>query len=107
MEGKVSFSDGTPLSKGKIVFEDDKNTFTATINEDGTFRMGVLKDGEGIPAGKYNVAVAEAFEWVSAAPNQLPIKLLVAEKYTSTATSGIEYDIQKSQKDISIVVERP
>jgi hypothetical protein len=101
VEGKVSFSDGTPLSTGKVVFEDAVHTFTANISNDGTFRMGMLKDGEGIPAGKYNVAIAEAFEgdnW---------LKPLVAEKFRSTKTAGIEFDIKSNKKDISITVEKP
>ncbi|MDR1480673.1 MAG: carboxypeptidase-like regulatory domain-containing protein [Planctomycetaceae bacterium] len=108
VEGKVSFPDGAPLPVGKVVFEDSKSTFTANIKKDGTFRMGMLKDGEGIPAGKYKVAIADALGLEQAAPGKQPVqKNLVAPKFRTTATSGIEYDIQKSQKDISIVVERP
>jgi PBP1b-binding outer membrane lipoprotein LpoB len=108
VEGKVSFSDGTPLSTGKVVFEDTAHTFTANINKDGTFRMGMLKDGEGIPAGKYNVAIAEAVEMKITTDGKPPIiEHLIAEKFRSTKTAGIEFDIKSNKKDISIVVEKP
>jgi hypothetical protein len=106
--GKVTFSDGSPLSKGKVIFENDKSTFTANIREDGSFNMGILKDGQGIPAGKYNVAIAEAFDEDFPAADKPPIiKHLIAEKFRSTKTSGIEHDIKKNTRDISIVVEKP
>jgi hypothetical protein len=131
VEGKVIFPDGTPLSAGKVVFENATDAFTGNIQEDGTFRLGVYKDGQGIPAGKYRVAISSAFEKLvsnNAAiqkptkdnlpkikkrrtiqrSNKAPeFKFLVAEKYRSVATSGIEYDIQKNTKNISIVVEKP
>ncbi|MDR2761258.1 MAG: hypothetical protein LBB88_01500 [Planctomycetaceae bacterium] len=169
VEGKVTYSDGTPLSAGTIVFENSTNTYTAKIHEDGTFRLGVLKDGSGIPTGKYNVAIANAIDHNEINNEQTPESKtgkkdkatierekakekarektkaqltgktkptkkgtgtlrerppipdhvlnrigakstgtpLVAEKYRSTKTSGIEYDIQKNTRDIVIVVEKP
>ncbi|MDR1492260.1 MAG: hypothetical protein LBT05_06030 [Planctomycetaceae bacterium] len=108
VEGKVTFSDGTPLSTGKIIFEDATHTFTAKIREDGTFRLGKLKDGEGIPAGRYKVGVGEAFtEKFPAADKPPVVKHLIVSKFRSPQTSGIEYDIQKKTTDISIIVEKP
>ncbi|MDR1290178.1 MAG: hypothetical protein LBK06_03155 [Planctomycetaceae bacterium] len=139
VEGKVTFPDGTPLTKGKVFFENNTNSYIGDIHEDGTFRLGILKDGSGIPAGKYGVGV-EAFN-VSSPSGNLPttnnnknqrnqknktvapknkaeralplavgrpeITHLIAEKYRSSKTSGIEYDIQKNTRDISIIVEKP
>ncbi|MDR1485607.1 MAG: hypothetical protein LBT09_12390 [Planctomycetaceae bacterium] len=108
VEGKITFPDGTPLSKGKIIFESDIHTLSAVVQSNGTFRMGMLKDGEGIPCGKYKVGITEAFDAkYSDKPVPPEITHFIAEKFRSPKTSGIEYDIQKTTKDISIVVEKP
>jgi hypothetical protein len=111
VEGKVTFPDGTPLHKGKVAFEDEQHTFTANIREDGTFRMGMVKDGEGIPAGHYKVAIIGALDEKYAddlLKNPFPeITYLIAKKFSSSKTSGIEYDVQKKITDILIIVEPP
>jgi hypothetical protein len=104
--GKVTFPDGTPLSTGKIIFSDATHTFTAKIHKDGSFSLGKLKDGEGIPAGHYKVGIGEAFTEEFPAADKPPIvTYLIAEKFRSPETSGIEFDIQKKTTDIAIVVE--
>jgi hypothetical protein len=106
--GTVTFSDGEPLSKGKIVFENDKNKFTAVLHNDGTFNLGMLKDGQGIPPGKYSVAVAEAFDEEFYDPDKPPrVTHFIAKKFRSSKTSGLEFDIQKRTTGISIIVEKP
>ncbi|MDR2169000.1 MAG: hypothetical protein LBP59_02555 [Planctomycetaceae bacterium] len=134
VEGTVTFPDGTPLTSGKVVFENATNTYIAPIHEDGSFRMGTLKEGTGLPTGKYNVAITGAVILPSPGtltkptktpatnkpkkPNttskknqnqnqKLEVTHLVAEKFRSTKTSGIEYDIQKNTSDIKIIVEKP
>ena len=101
--GTVTFSDGSPLTSGRIMFENDQRTYTAAIKDDGTFNMGMLKDGEGIPPGEYRVAVM-AIEPGSENAEKPP--LLTHSKYASSRTSGITYTIQKNT-DVAIVVERP
>jgi hypothetical protein len=108
VEGMVSFPDGTPLPTGKIIFEDATQTFTADINKDGKFRMGMLRDGEGLPAGKYNVAILNNGREVTESEGKPTIvKPLIAEKFRSIKTSGIEYEVKSSNRNISIIVERP
>ncbi|MDR1923564.1 MAG: hypothetical protein LBQ66_04235 [Planctomycetaceae bacterium] len=108
VSGKVSFDDGSPLTVGNVIFENEKIFYTGAIQKDGSFRMGGLKKGEGIPAGKYQVAVSRAmtieFSGTAAPPT---ITELIAEKFRNTKTSGLEFDIQKKTTDIEIVVERP
>jgi hypothetical protein len=110
----VSFSDGMPLPTGTIIFEDDTHTFSANINEDGEFRMGMLREGEGLPAGKYKVAIVGAFTTEQVVfspeyPNGGPpiLKHLVAEKFRSTQTSSIEYEVKSSNRNISFIIEKP
>ena len=101
--GKVTFSDDSPLTSGTVIFENDQHSYTATIKSDGTFKMGVLKDGEGIPPGVYRIAVMAIDP---ASENESAPRLLTDSKYASSRTSGITYDIQKNT-DVAIVVERP
>ncbi|MDR2170834.1 MAG: hypothetical protein LBP59_11885 [Planctomycetaceae bacterium] len=106
VSGKVTFSDGSPLEKGKVVFENDRYSFFGTIQKDGTFRLGRYKDGDGIIAGKYQVAV-NSFTATVGEGLMPSVTYFVAEKFRSTKTSGIEFDIQKKTTDISIIVEPP
>jgi hypothetical protein len=103
--GHVTFSDGEPLNTGRVVFENDQFYYYGNLRKDGTFSVGVYKDGEGIPRGKYRVAVEYAF--VTTPDGQPTEQLLIAEKHANTKTSGLEYDIQKRTTDIHITVEKP
>jgi hypothetical protein len=117
VEGQVAFSDGTPLELGRVVFENDKYTFTGRIQSGGTFSVGQLKDGQGVPRGLYRVYIAETIQAEpvpdapkSGTPNGIPARKLIrtiAEKYSSPDTSGLEYDIRRKTTDIKIVVEKP
>ncbi|MDR1291331.1 MAG: carboxypeptidase-like regulatory domain-containing protein [Planctomycetaceae bacterium] len=105
VSGRVTFADGEPLSTGRVVFENDQFFYYGNLKKDGTFSIGVLKDGTGIPLGKYRVAVEYAF---ATTPDGQPTEqLLIAEKHANTKTSGLEYDIQKRTTDIHITVEKP
>ncbi|GHT42129.1 hypothetical protein FACS189443_4790 [Planctomycetales bacterium] len=67
-----------------------------------------MKDGQGIPRGKYKVAVAQAVIVEQQIPSgRTDVTPLIATKHAHTETSGLEYDIQKPVKDIAIVVEKP
>jgi hypothetical protein len=103
--GRVEFSDGTPLSTGRVVFENDQFSYYGNLKKNGTFSVGVYKDGEGIPRGKYRVAIKYAL--VTTPDGQPTEQLLIAEKHVSTKTSGWEYDIQKRTTDIHLTVEKP
>ncbi|MDR1960359.1 MAG: carboxypeptidase-like regulatory domain-containing protein [Planctomycetaceae bacterium] len=108
VKGKVTFSDGTPLEIGKVVFENDQRTFTGKIQKEGTFSMGQLKEGQGIPPGKYRVYISEAFLEEFSPGSPFPkVTQLIAKKYRKPQTSGLEYDIQEKTTDISIVIEKP
>jgi hypothetical protein len=113
VEGTVAFSDGTTIDRGQVVFEDDAKTYLGNIRKDGSFSVGVYKDGEGIPKGKYRAAVTGVFEEPPSTPDSKqslgippPPTHLVADKYRNSRTSGFEFDIQGKTTGISLVVER-
>jgi len=107
--GKVTFPDGSPLTSGTIIFENDKHSYTATIKSDGSFNMGVLKDGEGIPPGEYRVAIMaidpESDNEVETSAVS-KARFLTHPKYASSRTSEITYNIQKNT-NVTITVEKP
>jgi hypothetical protein len=60
--GKVTFSDGQPLTVGKVIFTNGQISAYGKINSNGEYRLGLIKDGDGIPAGTYQVYITEAFQ---------------------------------------------
>ncbi|MDR1485563.1 MAG: hypothetical protein LBT09_12160 [Planctomycetaceae bacterium] len=97
VSGVVTYTDGTPVDRGQVVFENDKVLYYGYIKPNGSFSLGVYKDGQGIPTGKYRASVENAID-----DNDQD---LVAAKYRNPKTSGFEFDIAKKTTGISIVVE--
>ncbi|MDR1964956.1 MAG: carboxypeptidase-like regulatory domain-containing protein [Planctomycetaceae bacterium] len=56
--GKVTFEDGSPLTKGKIAFSTATFMAEGTIQPDGTFTLTSLKPGDGLPPGNYQVTIS-------------------------------------------------
>ena len=100
------FPDDSPITSGTVMFEDDQHSYTATIQSDGSFSMGIQKDGEGIPRGEYRVAVVAIEPSPGFKPKDYFPRPLVHPKYLSSKTSGITYTIQK-KTNVEIVVEKP
>lgn len=92
VRGKVTLKDGSPLTKGVVVFESDEYEAFGDIQEDGSYELTSYEPGDGIPKGTYRVRLevrgdGSAIEEESPdAPTRLP----VPEKYESGATSGLE-----------------
>ncbi|MDR2117567.1 MAG: hypothetical protein LBP87_14415 [Planctomycetaceae bacterium] len=105
VSGTVTFSDGTPLEKGKITFENDRVFYFGKIQKNGSFSLGVIKDGQGIPPGKYRVAV-DSYEVEGKGLEEVLIHF-VAKKFRDSSTSDIEYDITGKTTNLAIVVDKP
>jgi hypothetical protein len=103
--GKVTFSDGSPVEKGKITFENDRVFYFGKIQKNGSFNIGVVKDGQGIPPGKYRVAV-ESYDVEGRGLDEVLIHF-VAQKFRNSTTSGIEYEITGKTTNLSIIVDKP
>jgi hypothetical protein len=101
--GNVEFSDGTPLETGRVILENEQSFFYGQIHADGSFSVGAINDGDGVPPGKYRAAIGGAYR----EEGTTDLVHFVAEKYRDPQTSGFEFDIQKRMTGISIVVERP
>lgn len=55
VSGKVTFEDGSPLTKGTVVFESTTMAAMGQIQPDGTYTLTTYKDGDGAPEGSYKV----------------------------------------------------
>ena len=65
--GVVNYEDGTPVRDGEI-YLDGSVLGRATI-KDGSFSLGLKKDGEGVPPGTYKIQCSKALPELKADPN--------------------------------------
>lgn len=109
VRGKVTFSDdGSPLTRGIVCLDNDKVMARGTLQPDGSYAIGVEKDGRGIPPGSYKVSILFAQEELpGGAPYSPRYNKLIDEKYASRHTSGIELVVDPSTTRFDITVDRP
>ena len=90
--GAVKFEDGAPLTEGVIYFSDAQHEFSGRIKNDGSFSIGGIKEGDGLPPGQYQVHVTF--------PSILdPKEWPVDKKFTAPETSGLNADVQSGGKN--------
>jgi hypothetical protein len=58
--GKVTFEDGSPLTKGGISFSTQTYMADGVIQPDGSYVLTSLKPGDGLPPGNYKVIIGAA-----------------------------------------------
>ena len=113
VDGTVKFSDGETLTKGSVFFGNAAGThqYYGAIKSDGTFSLGGLKDGEGIPAGTYSVWLSginfsdygideKGKSWSTSS-------VIMDPRFEQPQTSGLSFDIKEKTKNLEITVERP
>lgn len=116
VKGKVTFDDGKPLTKGRVVFTsmDSKYQAMGSLDADGRFSM----EGDtaaGIKPGEYRVSLQSAHTGgdyvpgasITAAATTSPIVKLVNSKYDDPSTSEITFKVSSSVKDYSFKVTPP
>jgi hypothetical protein len=111
--GTVKLSDGTPVTKGQVVFDNGTESYFGTIKSDGTYVTGGNKTVEGIPNGHYKVWLAGT----ETAENQFgadgtvtsyTVTQTVAKKYTSPNTTDLKFEVKPGgTKTFDITVEKP
>lgn len=108
LTGSVRFSDGEPLTSGTIVFESDTFLARSFIRNDGSFDVGSLKEGDGIPPGRYKVYITGAVESVPdpKTPEGESLIPLVTPEYIQKNRTTLEIEIP-GEKVFDITVERP
>lgn len=61
--GKVTFSDGTPLTYGTVNFVSADTMCKGQIEKDGSYRMRTFKPGDGVPAGTYKIYLTDTLQF--------------------------------------------
>lgn len=120
IEGKVTFTDGSPLGVGAVILSNGKNSYSGAIGSDGTYKM------DNVITGDYKVAISGATVGGTASssssegaydPNGYapdgsyvapeaaqPAVSLVHESMNNPATSGLTLKVPGSY---DIKVEKP
>jgi hypothetical protein len=107
VRGRVSFADGAPVPTGRVVVSYGDGTASwGSINPDGSFAVGTLKQSDGMRPGTYRVAVKDAFVEVEKKVGEKVSVPLVHKRFADPATSGLEFKVP--DKTVwEIVVEKP
>ena len=109
--GKVTFSDdGAPLTTGTVYFTTDAFEARGSLRADGTYAISSIKEGDGIPPGKYRIYVGDAFERVKVGEGENALERvipLIAPKFASATDSGLEYEVNSSNRTFNFTVDRP
>ncbi|MGL4944604.1 MAG: hypothetical protein ACRC46_15595 [Thermoguttaceae bacterium] len=120
VKGTVKFEDGTPLTKGTIVFESATTRVSSPLTAKGEFTLGGVTVNDGVPPGTYkgwfigtfadSASTSGGGAGRHAAPRAMPKQIpLIDQKYFEGATSGMTLEIAKGSGAIKrdIVVEKP
>ncbi len=89
--GKITLSDGTVATQGEVTFNSPKYMGKSQVSRNGTFSLGEFKDGDGLPAGNYQVSIAGV-------PGADP-------KYALPDTSGLTAEVPKGGLKRDFVLE--
>ena len=121
VSGTVTFPDGSPLERGRVVFDSGAHTFYGEVNPDGTYEMQGGTGGRTIPAGTYGVylmntvltaetvdnrSIDDDGNPIGPEPRSAPDIHLVAAEFTRKTTSGLEC-VVNGRTVFNITVEKP
>lgn len=108
LRGKVTYSDdGGPLTSGSVCFISDDFMARGTIQSDGTYRVGSIKETDGIPPGTYGVYISGALREIGTNPKgEAPTESLIDLKHTAPETSGLVLEVTPQTQRFDIVVDR-
>jgi hypothetical protein len=103
VRGTVTLDDGTPVTKGLVVFESTAPaqgvSARGTLGADGRFQLSTNRTGDGVPPGTYKVLI-----------NPMDLSDLPDEKknvpydvkYMNFATSGLTFEVKAGDNDFPI-----
>ncbi|QEL14978.1 peptidase associated/transthyretin-like domain-containing protein [Limnoglobus roseus] len=108
VSGVVTLEDGSPLTKGLVVFERSDGgppiAARGTIGPDGRYELSTDRAGDGVPAGKYKVLINSLD--LSEVPDEQK-NLPFDSKYGKFETSGLQCDVTSGGTTFPIKLDRP
>lgn len=100
--GKITFSDdGSPLGRGTVCFDDGVVTARGSINEQGVYTVGSLKENDGLPPGEYRVFIIGAIN-----PAVSGEASVIDARYDSPSTSGLSLKVDGTTRSYDFSVDR-
>jgi hypothetical protein len=107
VSGKVTYTDGSPVTVGQVACENGEFVARAYIDVQGNYRMGRIKDGDGISPGIYKVFLYDAniYEEPSGGGSSI-VKPQVNAKYANPDSSGLTCEV-KGKTVFNFKVEKP
>jgi hypothetical protein len=114
ISGTVKFSDGTPITSGRIVFDDGKHSYFGTIQKDGACVTGGVKPVESIPDGVYKIWLASTEKTVDEVFNDKNELVSyntveqVAEKFRYVDKTDLVFEVKRGgTTTYDVVIEKP
>lgn len=99
VRGTVTLPGGKPAEGSMVVFEGEVAGKTVSargdVQTDGSFALSTLKPGDGVPPGKYRVAVMPPPMVNAEGPYRPPFNA----KYTNFETSGLTFEVERGKRN--------
>lgn len=104
----MRFDDGQPVQTGVVEFRSTEGKWRASSNiaRDGSFSLSAIPDGGGIPAGTYEVIVAQQIMTDILDASKHDHGRSVAARFNDYYTSGLRVDVTP-ESAATLVVELP
>jgi hypothetical protein len=115
VQGKVVYPDGSPMKGGAVIFEPVDSSVKVSArgyidNEDGSFTLTTVKEGDGAPAGAFRVMVRGKTIPHGRGADPEAIKTWepqVHPRFQDIKTSGLEFTVEPKKNEFVITVEKP
>lgn len=104
VSGKVVFPDGSVLTQGTVVFENQHRMAFGKVQEDGSYFMK-LDEKDGIPYGTYRISLRDV-EIKSEDSDPAQPKYFVDSRFLTPSSSGLTLDVKKSETYM-LIVDKP
>ncbi len=106
VSGKVTYEDGSPVTVGQVAFTDDDFVSRGELKPDGTYRLGRIVDGDGIPKGTYKVYLYDAVVYDAVPGGSSIVKPQVKSHFSDPETSGLTCTVEGATV-FNFTVEKP
>lgn len=114
VSGRVTFSDGTPLTYGQVCFSDGYYLGRGDLDENGEYELRIFRKNDGVPPGVYQAYITSAirFEGDDSRTNRrnpglAKLVTLIDRQYTTERTSGWVCEVDKKHKRFDFTVYPP
>jgi len=109
VQGKLVYADTeepvTELAGFEVIFTSEalRTSARGTIQSDGTFKLGTLKENDGAPPGEYVVTLTQPFRQ----PERPYVgDRVVDPKYEDPATSDLKAEVKTDKNDLVFKLRR-